>query len=101
MKSRQCPRGDDCHFAHGKEELRNKDMSIDDYLVGHRAKNQHIYFFIPRKKMQEMGSRAGSQSSDTRQTQFTQVEVGNVGRGRGRGRGRGIDRVRSPNKKGQ
>ena len=48
---KQCPRGDDCHFAHEKEELRNRDMPIEDYLVGHRARNQHIYFYIPRKKM--------------------------------------------------
>ena len=97
MKKKVCPRGDDCHFAHGKEELRSQDMPIDDYLVGHKARNQHIYYFIPRKKMQEVDSRASSPSS----VSHNQHYPAEAGRGRGRGRGRGIDRVRSPNKKQQ
>ena len=46
-----CPRGDDCHFAHEKDELRSRDTPIDDYLLGHKARNPHIYFYIPRKKL--------------------------------------------------
>ena len=41
-----CKFGDHCNFAHGLEEVRAKDQTLEDYLVEHRERNPELTFEV-------------------------------------------------------
>lgn len=45
-----CPRGDECQFAHGSDELRNPKVSVEDYLEELHERLPKVLFYIPKQK---------------------------------------------------
>lgn len=79
-KKKPCNKGDECMYAHHKDEFRGDNVSIEDYLRDHRKRNPHLEFFIPKKIKDKFASAAKGDGLDTSQLS-SNSHLSGMGRG--------------------